>query len=255
MFIRKLYKIGDKARWLALELLIVFIGVYLAFLFQNYNEQRKQDREKEKVYAALKYELEFFRTQLPGRSTYTMRRWRELKKDYDSKTYANFSDWRFIQPQYDYKIIEYAIDTKNSEIVDFKLYNQLQTLYTRIKRLENAENLIMEMAQRYKRLPTGVPDSHPEVRARIADNYENFGRFLRFMRDRGQNQGRVARDAANTLEIINELMDPEIRKTIETELIESEIGDQKDFDSAWDMVQELFPNFTKEEIENLYNKK
>ena len=49
MFIRKLFNVGDKAKWLILELLIVFVGVYLAFLFQSYSEQAKIESEKRKV--------------------------------------------------------------------------------------------------------------------------------------------------------------------------------------------------------------
>ena len=49
MFLRKLMNIGNKGKWLALELLVVFIGVYLAFLFQSYAENIKLEKEKEKV--------------------------------------------------------------------------------------------------------------------------------------------------------------------------------------------------------------
>ena len=70
MFIRKLFNVGDKAKWLLLELLIVFVGVYLAFLFQSYAEQAKIDKEKEKVLVSLKLELEEFRTSFPRFAEY-----------------------------------------------------------------------------------------------------------------------------------------------------------------------------------------
>lgn len=252
MFLRKLFKVGDKLRWLVLELVIVFIGVYLAFLFQSYNEQKKQDREKEKVYSALKYELEYFRTMLPGRSTHMRGVWRDLRKEYQAGEYSDFSDWRFIEPQYEYKIVEYAISSDNTELVDFRLYNQLQRLYSTIKRLEHAERLMMTMAQRYKPLPTKVPDAHPEVRTRIADNYHVFGRLILFMRDRANNLALVARESAKCLETINQLMDPETRKKVETELLSIESKDYDDEQRFVERAIELFPDFTESELKSIY---
>lgn len=65
MFLGKLFKKSKNARFLLIELLMIFIGVYLAFLFQNYSEQKKIDKERDKVLISLKLELENFRTTFP----------------------------------------------------------------------------------------------------------------------------------------------------------------------------------------------
>ncbi|NVJ47731.1 MAG: hypothetical protein HWE07_11410, partial [Cytophagia bacterium] len=54
MFIRRLFNIGEKAKWIIVELFVVFVGVYMAFLFQQYAEDQKLRQEKDKVLMSLK---------------------------------------------------------------------------------------------------------------------------------------------------------------------------------------------------------
>ena len=86
-------------KFLAVEFIIIFLGVYLAFLFQNYSEQRKIDIEKEKILIGLKENLEYFRIFFPGfanNAQGNIDRWNSL---IDDSNYVDFSNWRFIQPQ------------------------------------------------------------------------------------------------------------------------------------------------------------
>lgn len=252
MFLRKLFRIGDKAKWLTLELLVVFIGVYLAFLFQSYNENARVAKEREKVFSSLKSELEFFRVQMPGRSGYTLNRWGELKKIESQKRYTDFSDWRFLEPQYGYQVIEYAINLQSSDIVDFELYDKLQALYATIKRLEHAERLMMQMAQRHTAVPQELSRSIPEVALRHAENYQNFKRLLVFMHDRAEDQQEVADKSEACLEIINARMNPETRRRIESGLIKMQLSQFDSLERAMEVVRVYFPDFTLEEIKELY---
>lgn len=254
MFIRKLFKIGDKAKWLALELVIVFIGVYLAFLFQNYNETVKVSKERDKVFKALKYELEAFRVKMPGMSSYMYGRRGEYLAKIEEDVYVDFADWRFIEPQYEYKIVEYAINLENTEIVDFQLYDRLQALYTVLKRLEHAERLMMETAQNYRGLPLGLASDHSEIRARHIDNMTNFKRLVVFMGDRAGNLQRVAQRSEECLELINAEMDQGQRKEIESELIASRIDLYDTIEAFVEDAQKAFPDFSKEEVESIYKK-
>lgn len=252
MFLRKLFKIGDKAKWLTLELLVVFVGVYLAFLFQSYNEKAKVEKEQEKVFSSLKSELEFFRVRMPGRAGYTRGMWDKLKAIERNGEYTDFAGWRFLEPQYDYQVIEYAINLEGGEIIDFELFDKLRDLYSSIKRLEHAERLMMEMAQRYESVPETLSRSIPEVALKHAGNYENFGRLLLFMQDRGGDQLEVAEKAKACLQLINARMNAEARRSIEVELIKAQMGL---FDNPEDAIKEakmVFPDFSAEEIEELY---
>ncbi|MCE7996514.1 MAG: hypothetical protein HEP71_31370 [Roseivirga sp.] len=253
MFLRKLFKIGDKARWLVLELLVVFVGVYLAFLFQGYSENNKIVKEREKVFASLKSELEFFRVQMPGRSGYTLNRWKEAKAFERKGEYRDFSYWRFLEPQYGYQVVEYAINIENSDIIDFELYDKLQSLYATIRRLEHAERLMMEMAQRYLSIPKSLPESDRGVILRHADNFQNFRRLLEYIEHRAQNQQDVADRSKDCLDIINARMNADTRRKIEVDLIKSQLGLFDNPEDAVERVRAVFPGFTQDEILKLYN--
>lgn len=253
MFARKLFKVGNKGRWLVVELLIVFIGVYMAFLFQNYGEERKEDKERQRIFAALKIELEHFRVVMDGRATFTLNRYRDLRAVLNRGEYTDFSDWRFLEPQYAYQVIEYAINHQNTDIIDFDIFKSLQVLHSTIKRLEHAERMVMEMAQRYKPIPANMPKSDPLTMALEAENLRNFGRFMIFFRDRGNNQRLVARESVDCLELINKNMDQSSRKLIERDLILSQINDVKSVEEAIETVKGLFPNFTEQEVRDMYN--
>ncbi len=65
--LEKSFRIFSKqgVKFLMLEFLIVFLGVYLAFLFQSYSEQKRIDAEKQKIMIGLKEDLEYFRIYFP----------------------------------------------------------------------------------------------------------------------------------------------------------------------------------------------
>lgn len=253
MFLRKLFKIGDKAKWLSMELLIVFIGVYLAFLLQGYNEGIKEDQEKAKVFSSLKYELENFRLLLPGRAGFASNLQQSLLARYRKNEFTDYGDWRFIEPQYEYQIVEYTIGLENTNIVDFQLYDKLQALHTVIKKLEHAERLLMQTAQRYQSMPEALPRNSNEYIARYGDNLLNFRRFITLMGDRASNLADVAEKSEACLEVINRLMDPKTRKEIETDLISRYARDFGSLEEVVPKIQKYFTGFTAEEIERLYN--
>lgn len=254
MFIRKLFKIKDKAKWLFLELVVVFIGVYLAFLFQSYNENQKIDREKEKVYSALKFELEYFRIVLPGRASYMrteLTNWRALQRKGE---YPDFSLWVFLEPQYGYEIIEYAMNLENTDVIDFKLYNSLVSVFTNIKLIEHGEAEMMDMSQRYLAIPQALSKNSDTYRKMSAENKLNFSRFLLFSSSRAENLVDLADKSKGCLNVLNELMDPELRKEVEEGLIRTRIEDfASNVEEAKEVVKSYFPDFTDREIEKIYN--
>ena len=252
MFVRRLFKISDKLKWITLELVIVFIGVYLAFLLQTFNESRKEQKEAEKVYTALKYELEYFRVKLPGMAVYSRNQRRDLRKIYREGNYNFFGNWRFIAPQYQYGIVEYASNLQNNNIVDFQLYDELQDLYNFIQRLEHAESLIMEISQKYQAIPDGLSKSSETYQLRYADNMTNFNRYITFVADRANNLTMVARSAQRCLDVINPRLDAKKRKEIEAALIRQEIRDFGTIEEAVPEGLRMFPDFTEEEMKALY---
>jgi len=217
MFIRKLFNVGDKAKWLILELLIVFVGVYLAFLFQNYAEDRKLGQEKDKVLMSLKAELEEFRASFPDYADYQEGMLEEWDSLIDLNETASFYSWRYLEPQYNFKIIEYALDQKGTEVISFDLYQQLSRLHAFIKRTEHAERRMTEFGDQYLLVPNSLDENDKDRRIMEAQNRLYFFKFMGAARDRTGNLRMIAKLAGTILESVNAQLGPE--KVKEAELI------------------------------------
>ncbi|WP_370090031.1 hypothetical protein [Ekhidna sp.] len=254
MFLRKLFKAENKFTWVLVDLLIVIIGVYCAFLIQSYAEQEKNEKEKDRVITALKYELEAFRFQMTEFSLGMISYAQELSSTLKEGDYANFSDFRFIEPQYDYQTIQYSLSLQNPEIVDFELYNTLQSLFVEIKKMEHVERLITETSRRYHTLPSNLSKQSPEYKLAWADNYDNFNRFVTLINDRGNIAKRIAIASENALPLINDRLGEKKAKAVEKDLITQNLDKVKSEDEAVFLAKKLFPDFSEEEIRQLYRK-
>ena len=148
--------------------------------------------------------------------------------------------------------MELAINSQNSEIIDFDLYQALRGLYVQIKRIEYSERLLTEVAMKYKSIPNSLRKGSAEYDMLWASNYDNFRRFIMSMYDRSGNQKRLGNDSKGTLYLVNERLDPQRRKQIETELIVSNLDRAENEDQAVAMVSQLFPNFNESEIRDIY---
>ncbi|MEO9482285.1 MAG: hypothetical protein ABJG47_02520 [Ekhidna sp.] len=252
MFLRKLFNSENKLTWVLIDLIIVIIGVYCAFLIQSYAESEKNLKERDRVVSALKYELEYFRfqmTQISGGMTgYSA----QLTEVLEKGSYGNFSDFRFIEPQYDYQTIQYALSLQNSEIIDFELYNVLQSLFVEIKKIEHVERLLTETSRRYKTLPSNVSKETTEYKLTWTENYDNFDRFVTLIADRGGISSRIASASEGALPLINKRLGAQKSRAIERELISKNMGVAENEKEAVFLVKKFFPDFSEEEIRELY---
>ncbi|GAB4231803.1 MAG: hypothetical protein Tsb0034_04290 [Ekhidna sp.] len=237
-----------KWAWAFVDLLVVIIGVYIAFLIQSSAAERKDKQEQAKVLTALKYELEAFRIQFPGFAQYMENYYDRIKDDPET----DFSGWRYVEPQYAYQIIEYGLSVDNESIVDFQLYDALQKLHVRIKQLEHIERLITEIAGNYKQPIPELAGNHELNLERKADNSSQFRRFLMFARSRASNLLSSADAAKQALDLINERLGPEKRKEIESEFILSRSSYYETEEKFRGAIKNYFPDFSDEEIDKLY---
>lgn len=254
MFLSKLFRSKPHTRWgwVLVDLLIVFIGVYCAFLIQTWSEEQKNQREADKVYSALKYELETFRYRMAQVQLGMNRYLGELQPRIGSGSYPDLHNYRFIQPQYDYKITEYALQL-NSEIIDFELYDALQKVFAEVKRLEYTEELLTETARSFKSLPTGTGKSAEIEMLRVGNN-DHFNRFRFYIQERRDFCGRVASAAATALPLLNERLGQEQARKIEADLVYSNMHLADSETEAIQLIQYYFPHFTEEEIRRLFQK-
>ncbi len=253
MFLRKIFTAENKLAWVVIDLLIVIIGVYCAFLIQEYAAQEKTKQEKEEVISALKYELEFFRILMPGRAWYSNNQTQSWEKMRQGGRYIDYSNWRFVEPQYKYQMLEYALQVQNREVINFELYQTSQLVYEQIRRIEHTESIITELGMRYQSYPEGLSETSESYKLIYAKNMDNFSRLINTMKLRGEDQGLLAERATSALILINEILSPDTRKRIEQDLIIQYIGDMVDTEEEAVMgVRESFPNFEEDEIREMY---
>lgn len=159
-----------------LDLIIVITGVSVAFLLNGWSEHTKEVAEREKVMLSLQMEINDMLEHFPSMAVYQER----MNKTWDSLLkVGNISDFNFyyyLQPQYNYTVIEYAIDTRNSDIVNFQLHEQLLKLHRRIKMLEQAEVYMTNIALQYQATDNKEKQS--------AQNLFLFNRFIGFSKNR-----------------------------------------------------------------------
>ncbi len=251
MFIRKLFKISDKAKWLLLELLVVFFGVYLAFLFQSHSEDTKIGKEREKVLISLKLELENFRTSFPRFGNYQRNKNKEWDSLFDAGETARYYNWRYLEPQYNFRVIEYALNQNGTDIVDFALYEKLSNLYGRIKQLEHAERLMTEFGGKHKLVPSQLKENSVERALLEAENRFNFYKFLSYGRDRGNTMMDIADFSEGILKDINRELGSDKKREVEVQMMRRYFEAGYDNDLLWKLCQDYFPEYSKSEFDDI----
>lgn len=235
-------------KFLFLELIIVFLGVYGAFLLQSYSESQRIESEKQKVLTGVKEELEYFRIFFPGYAGDQDVAEREEMISRDA--YVDFSGWRFIQPQYDYTAIEYALEA-SADVINYDLNAGLSKVYQELRKLQHAEDLITQIAMNYQPVPTEAEENSDIIMVQTT-NQLNFKRFTGRTRDRAVIMNRIADYSNELLPDINDEFSEEKRKEIELSLISNNIEAESEEEAAGmaTEVQKIFPKLSKEEIQN-----
>ncbi len=178
-----------------LDLGIVITGVTVAFLLNSLNEARKEEAEQQKVINSLHHELEEIQKFFPSMAEYQQNNTRTWDSLLLQKSIGDFYQYYFIQPQYNYTVIEFAIETRNSAIVDFDLHQQLLLLYKELKMLEQAEMYMTSVALQYQ---ANVENSN------TPQNLFLFKRFIGFGKNRTRSLKEVHRLAEQTLLLLKQ---------------------------------------------------
>ena len=260
---RKRTNSDRKIKWYTwlIDLVIVFIGVYLAFLFNGYSESKKNTLQRDKVLSSLKYELEYLRFSMPGFEGHQKKLLQQWQDAYNKDSITDFYNYIFVQPQYDYVALEYAININEVEVVDFEMFTELRQLYNAIKKLESAENMMTESAQKFRNIHGGLTKKSAEYLGRRADNKFYFLRFRLAAVARAENLALIAELSTKALHLINQRMDLAKRLEIEKQLLVKYLNSLDQLppkEHLIPMIKKFFPHFTEKEFEGVldqfYNK-
>lgn len=161
-----------------IDLIIVITGVSVAFLLNNFNERKKEAAEKIKVLTSLERELVGITELFPSMADYQKNKIKTWDSLLTLQAIDDFYNYRYVQPQYNFSIIEYAMETRNSNVVDFELHEKLLRLYQAIRMLEQSEIHMTDLALQYQApIPSGLNPATPQ-------NLFLFDRFRVFAKDR-----------------------------------------------------------------------
>ncbi|MCU0393687.1 MAG: hypothetical protein MUE81_21445, partial [Thermoflexibacter sp.] len=189
---------------LMIDLLVVFSGVYIAFLLGNYSENQKTNIQRQKIMISLKNELEYMRAFYPGQEKYQTLKVIEWEAKLDSNKVVDFYGWRYVQPQYNYMVVEYAINSREIGVIDFHLHQQLLAVYQELKRVEYAEEKMTELALNYQPIPSMMDSTQQDYQIMFRHNRFLFKKFTIFASDRASILGRIANKAEEALVSIDE---------------------------------------------------
>jgi len=231
--------LANSWKTLLLELVVVFVGVYLAFELNNYSENQKISNEKDKIMISLKQELDHIGLSFGGMSTFQKGKVEEWDSLMQAGEVANFFSWRYIQPQYNYAVLEYAINTHDARIVEFELHEKLIKIHREIKKLEFSENLMTEWSGKFKNMPKGVDTTSFDYKERFADNLFGFYKFMQYANDRARILGELPSLAREALVLINQHFSAKQRFELEKAFLHDQINDPTIIqnDQAWEQAK------------------
>lgn len=179
------------------DLAIVITGVTVAFLLNNWNIHQSDQAERVKVITSLQRELKTMTEFFPSMALYQENMSTTWDSLHQRGLHSDFHHYYYLQPQHNYSVIEYAINTRNSAVVSFHLYEQLLILYKLIKMLEESEVYMTQVALEYR------PALGKDYEAVHQHNLFLYHRFIGFSRNRSRSlreANRVAQEIVVLLE-------------------------------------------------------
>ena len=178
-----------------IDLVIVITGVSVAFLLSSMNERSKEKSERNKVLSSLHHELQNMTKIFPSMADYQAKRnisWDSLLALGQTN---DFYQYYYLQPQHNYSVLEYAIDARNVNVVDFALHQKLLELHKHIKMLEQAEVYMTSIALNYQ------AEKEPGLQV-SPHNLFHFKRFIGFAKNRANQLRYIGKLAEETLPLV-----------------------------------------------------
>ena len=180
------------------DLIVVFIGVYLAFIFAEYQQDQKKHRETQRVIGLLQIGVSRLEGAFNGAVGFHERFDENFSAQLETEEIPHFGFQTYVAPQYPIDQIQYIITSESYDLFDLDLYVWLTEYSNAIQRIMYVEEKIVEMSDRYQPLP---PDSDPAY-ARIYGQQMYYAkRYLQYMNMRGDISAQLGKmsGALNTM--------------------------------------------------------
>lgn len=147
---------------LVLDLLIVFIGVSLAFLVTNFQEQRKKEKETEQILSLIDIGLNRYEKRFEGYVIYHKKYNTEFRKKLNINTIPNFETSTYPSPAYPIDAIS-LVTSQGYQILGPIIYVKLTEFSNAIQRLSYTEQKLVYISEKSMELT--------EINDKTSDQY------------------------------------------------------------------------------------
>ncbi|WP_299443695.1 hypothetical protein [uncultured Aquimarina sp.] len=132
---------------LILDLIIVFIGVSLAFLFTNYREQKMEEKEMTQVLSLMHIGLETYDELFEGFISYHTKFNTDFRNTLNNDQIPKIEGVTFLSPAYPINAISLLTD-QGYEVLNPEIYVALTGFYNGIKRLMYIEQKLVNISEK-----------------------------------------------------------------------------------------------------------
>lgn len=184
---------------IAVELLIVFIGVYLAFLLAQFDQGRRMDERRDRVLGLLKEGVVYYEELFSGFVLYHDSHNASFREDLDKGVIQDYADQTYVAPQYPIEVVNYLITSESFDVFDAELYLPLTSYANALERIMYVEEKLTELAEGFN--PAAASSDDPVLRE---SQLQNAARYLRYMDLRRSISGELARKSSELLALIDD---------------------------------------------------
>ncbi len=134
---------------IAVELLIVFIGVYLAFLLAQFDQGRRTDDRRDRVLDLLREGVVYYEDLFAGFVLYHNTHNASFREDLENGLIQDYSEQSYVAPQYPIEVVNYLITSESFDVFDVELYLPLTNYANALERIMYVEEKLTRLAEGY----------------------------------------------------------------------------------------------------------
>ena len=135
------------------DLIIVFIGVYAAFVFSNYQAEKKEIKEAAHILELLKTGVKRYEGTFGGFAVWHVKHNKAYRDKLAKSEIPEFGNAYYPAPQYPIDVMNNVITKESFKVFPIDIYVPIASFTNTIKRLMYVEEKLVEISERYEPLP------------------------------------------------------------------------------------------------------
>jgi|GEM_PF-3441141 len=184
------------------DLIIVFIGVYAAFIFSNHRLEQQKRAEAEKVMSLMKVGIERYEKLFNGIVSYHDEYNRNFEEKLKIGEIISYDNVVYAQPQYPIDVIDNVITKESYQVFTLDIYLPLVQFTNGVKRLMSVEENLERLAGEYEEIPNPSHPRYDEIKREQIKNAKRYLIFNRMRRNISLKLASAASQIGNKLEHI-----------------------------------------------------